>query len=369
MKRVVISGGGTGGHIFPAIAIADELRSNNLSVEILFIGALGNIEMKKVPEAGYKIIGLNIVRLQRKLTWSNVVLPLKMIRALITAKKIIKEFKPDVVIGVGGFASWAALTVANKMGIPTVIQEQNSFPGKTNKLLAKKASLICVGYSEVMEYFKTRNIVFTGNPVRKELMTKPQENRAFFLSKFGIQENCTVILILGGSLGSSALNDVIIKNVDNLDVPNVKIIWQVGNKHFNEVKSKIKQLKNDTIQIHNFIDDIVPAMNIANIIISSAGATSIAEYAVMGKAVILIPNPHAPEDHQTKNAKILADKNAVLMIQEQETNKDLIPNILSLIENNELRQELANNLRFFGNPLAAKSIVDEVEKIVNKKRE
>lgn len=365
MKKVIISGGGTGGHIFPAIAIADELKRKNPSIEILFIGAAGKIEMKKVPEAGYKIIGLNIARFQRKLTWSNFILPVKMIKSLVTAKKIIKQFDPEVVIGVGGFASWAALTAANKLNIPTVIQEQNSFPGKTNKLLAKKASLICVGYSEAKMHFEGKKTIVTGNPVRKELLKENLENRTVSIAKFKIENNCSVILILGGSLGSSTLNDIIIKNINNLSIRDIKIVWQVGEKHFKEISNKISQLKADHVQVHKFIDDIVSATNMADIIISSAGATSISEYSILGKAVILIPNPRVPEDHQTKNAKILADKNAVIMVKEQDASKDLIPNLLNILINQNLKQELEHNLKLFGKPDATKSIVEEIEKIVN----
>ena len=316
--KIILSGGGTGGHIYPAIAIANELKSRYPDAEFLFVGANDRMEMEKVPQAGYDIKGLWISGIQRQLTLKNLMFPLKLINSLWNARKIIKSFKPDVVVGTGGFASGPLLYVAAANKIPSLIQEQNSFPGITNKLLAKKAHKICVAYDGLERFFPKDKIIKTGNPVRKGLLdidSKTIEAKNFFKLKDGKY----TLLVLGGSLGSKRINQLLEKELDYLDSQNVQIIWQCGKLYY----SKYKIYNNtNNVQVYEFLNNMDFAYAAADIIISRAGASSVSELCIVGKPVIFVPSPNVAEDHQTKNAMAIVEKDAAMIIKEEDLDTD-----------------------------------------------
>ncbi|MEN8885611.1 MAG: undecaprenyldiphospho-muramoylpentapeptide beta-N-acetylglucosaminyltransferase, partial [Winogradskyella sp.] len=312
--KFILSGGGTGGHIYPAIAIADELKLRYPNAEFLFVGASDRMEMDKVPQAGYKIEGLWISGIQRKLTLRNLAFPLKLIVSLLRSKKIIKTFKPNVVIGTGGFASGPLLQMATSKKIPTLIQEQNSYPGITNKLLAKKVNTICVAYEGLEQFFPKQKIKITGNPIRKDLLevkSKHIEGK----DAFTLIHSKKTLLVLGGSLGARRINELIEANIDFFESQNIQVLWQCGKLYYNQYKH-YNQLPN--VQVHAFLSTMDLAYAAADVILSRAGAISVSELCIVGKPVIFIPSPNVAEDHQTKNAKSIADKNAAILIKEKD---------------------------------------------------
>ena len=360
--RVIISGGGTGGHIFPAISIADELKNRNMSTEILFVGALNRMEMERVPAAGYKIVGLPVSGLQRKFTFKNFNVIIDLFRSLRIAKRIIHDFKPQVVIGVGGYASGPLLQVALKKGIPALIQEQNSFAGITNRLLAKKVSRICVAYSGMERYFPKDKIVITGNPVRNIEISESLRQKGF--EYFNLRKNIPVLLIIGGSLGARTINESIIENINLLNRSDLQVIWQTGEYYFNEVKNSTDKLEGTAIHLYDFITRMDLAYNVADLVISRAGAISISELCLTGRPAILIPSPNVAEDHQTKNTKALVDAGAAVMVKDRHAKKDLVSQILTLMNDTNLRKELSENIKKLAKPNSAIAIVDEVYKLI-----
>ena len=363
INRVVISGGGTGGHIFPAVAIADEIKRRNPNAEILFVGAIGKMEMEKVPAAGYKIVGLNIVGFQRKFTLKNFLLPFKIVASLLNARKILKEFKPEVVIGVGGFASGPTLQAATYLNIPTLVQEQNSFPGKTNKILSKKVTKICTAYEGLDKFFPADKIIETGNPVRSE-MVQIEGKREEAYQFYNLDASKKTILIIGGSLGARTLNESLLPFVKELQAINIQVLWQCGSFYFDDLKSQIDELDMTGINMVKFINRMDLAYSLADIVISRAGAISVSELCLIKKPTILVPSPNVAEDHQTKNAMALVNKNAALLVKDIESKVNLIPTVIELLANENEQTNLISAISELGKPNATASIVDEIEKIV-----
>ena len=359
--KILLSGGGTGGHIYPAISIANELKKRFPKAEFLFVGANDRMEMEKVPQEGYKIIGLNIAGIQRSLSAKNLAFPFKLIQSLLRANQIIKDFEPDIVIGTGGFASGPTLQMANRKNVPTLIQEQNSYPGVTNKLLAKKAKKICVAYSGLEKYFPKEKIIKTGNPVRQDLLDI-SDKRKEAISFFGLDPNKKTLVVLGGSLGARVINQTIEKHVEFITRNDIQIIWQSGKLYIEDYK-KYSEL--DGVQVHAFIKKMDLLYAAADIIISRAGAGSISELCIVGKPVIFIPSPNVAEDHQTKNAMSVVANDAAIMIKESELNtfKKIF---IGLIEDKVERDYLSKNIKSMALPDATEQIVDEIEKILKK---
>lgn len=358
--KFILSGGGTGGHIYPAVAIANELKSRFPDAEFLFVGAQDKMEMQKVPQAGYQIEGLWIAGLQRKLTFQNAKFPFKLMSSLWKSRKIIKKFKPDAVIGTGGFASGPLLQVANSNNIPTVIQEQNSYPGITNKLLSKKADSICVAYENLERFFPKEKIVFTGNPVRQDLLdieNKKQEG----ISYFKLDANKKTLLILGGSLGARRVNQLIEKELDYLLSTGVQIYWQCGKLYFEDYK---KYNDKENVQVVSFIDRMDLIYAAADFVISRAGASSVSELCLVGKPTIFIPSPNVAEDHQTKNAKAIVDKKGAILLKENELDEKFETTFSDLISNENLQKELSHNIKSLAKPNATKDIVEEIIKLI-----
>jgi UDP-N-acetylglucosamine--N-acetylmuramyl-(pentapeptide) pyrophosphoryl-undecaprenol N-acetylglucosamine transferase len=363
MTRIIISGGGTGGHIFPAIAIAIALKDYESGIEILFIGAKGRMEMEKVPAAGFPIRGLWISGLQRRVTWKNLSFPLKVISSLIQADRILSTFKPDAVIGVGGYASGPTLRAAVRKKIPTLIQEQNSYPGITNKLLAKKVNRICVAYDEMERFFPKGKIIKTGNPVRQDIIS--QDKKSHSLEHFHLDENKKVLLIIGGSLGAGTINNSVLNYLRQHDgkLP-LQLLWQTGNYHFDHIKSDEKILNREDVHIYPFIDRMDMAYTAADFIISRAGAIAISELCIIGKPVILVPSPNVAEDHQTKNAQELVKKSAALMVRDKDAVQYLFSVVTGLIGDTGLQQTLSANIKMMAQPEAAKMIAEEAMKLI-----
>ena len=360
--KIILSGGGTGGHIYPAIAIADELKSRFPDSKFLFVGAKDRMEMEKVPQAGYEIVGLWISGIQRKLTLKNLMFPFKLISSLIKAKQIIKRFKPDVAIGTGGFASGPLLHIAASKGVPSLIQEQNSFPGITNKLLAKKVDKICVAYEGLDRIFPKEKTIKTGNPVRQGLLDI-NSKRLEAIKLFELSETKTTLLVLGGSLGARRINQLIQKELDFFNTHNVQVIWQCGKLYYEQYKLN-GNTKN--IQVHAFINRMELAYAAADVIISRAGAISVSELCIVGKPVIFIPSPNVAEDHQTKNAKAIVEKNAAIMIKEEDLNVDFENKFKQLIASPENLEKLSKNIKDLALINATKDIANEVEKLLVK---
>ena len=353
MKRFIISGGGTGGHIFPAIAIADELKRRLPDAEILFVGAKDRMEMQKVPQAGYPIEGLWISGLQRKLSWQNLLFPLKFISSLLKSRSIIKRFKPDAVIGTGGFASGAVVKVAGQMGIPTFIQEQNSYAGITNKMLAKNAHKICVAYDAMEQFFPKEKIVKTGNPIRDGLLNIG-EYRSEGLSYFHLDSQRKTLLVLGGSLGAHRINQLIEQQLPFFEQLGVQVLWQCGKLYYEEYK----KYNSEQVRVLAFIDRMELAYAAADVIISRAGASSVSELCVVGKPVIFIPSPNVAEDHQTKNARAIADKQAAILLRESELNEQFANTFSKLIANEAQQEALSAHIKALAQPNATKDIVN-----------
>lgn len=357
--KFIISGGGTGGHIFPAIAIANTLKKINENVEILFVGAKGKMEMEKVPAAGYPIEGLWISGLQRKLTLKNLLFPFKVILSLIRAKKIINEFMPDAVIGVGGYASGPTLRVASKKGIPTLIQEQNSYPGITNKLLAKTVDRICVAYDGMEKYFPENKIVKTGNPVRQDVIDiKGKKGEA--LGFFNLDDKKKTLLVVGGSQGAVSINKSIHKFLQLFMDNNVQIIWQTGKYYFKEACEAINETAGKGIKAVEFIDRMDYAYAAADVIVSRAGAIAISEICAVQKPTVFVPLPFAAEDHQRKNAQALVDKNAAMMVLNHEAPDKLGSMVMNLIRDEDKQNEFSLNLSKLAIKNASERIVDEI---------
>ena len=361
--RVIISGGGTGGHIYPAVAIANEIKSRYPDSDILFVGAEGRMEMQKVPAAGYKIEGLWISGIQRRLTFDNLSFPFKVISSILKARKIVKTFKPDIAIGVGGYASWPLLYAAEKAGIPILIQEQNSYAGISNKTLAKNVQAICVAYENMDRFFSKDKIVYTGNPVRKDIVKYNQykEGAAEF---FGLKSGISTIFIMGGSLGARTINQSIEKNLDIIKKSGIQVLWQTGKTYYDSLKHH----NSDTIKVTDFILDINKAYAMADIIISRAGALSISELSIVGKPCILVPSPNVAEDHQTKNAMALSEKGAAWMIKDIDALSQLVNKALELMGDEEARTTLSHNILEFAKPDATDKITDKVFEIINTNR-
>ncbi|MCL9807993.1 undecaprenyldiphospho-muramoylpentapeptide beta-N-acetylglucosaminyltransferase [Flavobacterium luminosum] len=358
--KFIISGGGTGGHIYPAIAIANELKSRFPKAEILFVGASDKMEMQKVPQAGYPIKGLWIAGIQRKLTLQNALFPLKLASSLLTSFGILKSFKPDVVIGTGGFASGAVLKVASMLGIPTVIQEQNSFPGITNKLLAKKANKICVAYENLERFFPKENMIITGNPVRQDLLSV-NDKRSEALDYFKLDTSKQTLLVLGGSLGAKRINQLIAKEIDWLLGQNIQILWQCGKLYFEEYKHFNNK---EGVQVLDFVERMDFAYAAADIVISRSGASSVSELAIVGKPVIFIPSPNVAEDHQTKNAQAIVNKQGAVLLKEKELDEQFEGVFQNLLNDKQQQQSLSENIKALALPNATKQIVDEIIKLV-----
>ena len=361
LERVIISGGGTGGHIFPAIAIADEIKERNPDVQILFVGAEGKMEMEKVPAAGYQIKGLQIVGLKRKLALSNFLLPFKIIKSVLKARSIIKEFNPQVVIGVGGYASGPTLKAASMIGIPTLLQEQNSFPGKTNKLLAKKTKKICVAYDGLDRFFPAEKIVYTGNPTRKNMVDTINKTSEA-LEHFKLDKDKKTILIIGGSLGARTLNESLVNHINQIE-GDTQVLWQCGKLYFENLKDQLEGKLPENIKMNQFIMRMDLAYAVADVVISRAGAISVSELCLVKKPTILVPSPNVAEDHQTKNAMSLVEKNAAIMIKDVEAKETLIPATLQLLEDKEKMEQMANAIALLGKPNATGEIVDQIENI------
>ena len=363
INRVVISGGGTGGHIFPAIAIADEIKRRNPEVDILFVGAVGKMEMERVPQAGYSIEGLPIVGLQRKLTFSNFLLPFKLFNSLLKARRIIKRFDPQLVIGVGGYASGPTLKIAQILGIPTVIQEQNSFPGKTNILLSKKASLICTAYANLEQFFSKEKIRLTGNPVRQAL-SNIKTSKEDALNVFGLSSLQRTVLVIGGSLGAKTLNDSMLKNLEQISNGQLQFIWQCGKGYINQINESLSKVP-EQIKLMPFISQMDAAYAAADIVVSRAGALSVSELCLVGKPVILVPSPNVSEDHQTKNAMALVSSAAAMLIRDTDAREDLVPALYALVEDEEKKMELSRNIKSLAKPNATEDIVDACETLLS----
>ena len=353
--KVIISGGGTGGHIFPAIAIAKAIENKVQNVEFLFVGAEDRMEMEKVPAAGYKIIGLWISGLQRKLDKRNLLFPFKVIHSIFKAKNIVKEFKPDLAIGTGGYASAPLLYAAAKKGIPTVIQEQNSYPGITNRILAKHVQKICVAYDEMERFFPTEKLIITGNPIREGILdfnNKVTDGQV----KFNIDKTKPTVLVVGGSLGALTINNAIAENINQIKNMDVNLIWQTGISYQDKAQNFITDVNTKGINAYTFIKEMDLSYAAADVIISRAGAIAISELCCVGKPIILVPSPNVAENHQYKNAQSLVNKNAALLVEDADVSRKLVSTLDKLIKNEDLRTYLSSNIKKIAVTDAAKQI-------------
>ena len=362
--KVILSGGGTGGHIFPAIAIADEIRAKRPDAKFLFVGAKGKMEMEKVPEAGYKIKGLWISGLQRKLTLKNLSFPFKVISSLIKSRSILNSFKPDVVIGTGGFASGPMLRTAAAKGIPTLIQEQNSYAGITNKLLAKKVNKICVAYDGMEKFFPKEKIALTGNPVRSNVVDI-QGKREKAIEFFGLDPDKKALLVVGGSLGSLVINKAIKSGLESLIENDIQLIWQTGKTTYTSMSEAAAPFKDKGVHVHEFIKPMDLAYAAADVVISRAGAIAVSELCLVGKPIILVPFPYAAEDHQKKNTEALVNHNAAIMVTDDEANEKLVSEALSIFSNEKLAEKLAENITRLGIQDSASIIANQALKLIS----
>lgn len=367
--RIIISGGGTGGHIFPAVSIANAIKEQHPEAEILFVGAEGRMEMQRVPAAGYQIIGLPVAGFDRKHLLKNISVLIKLMKSQIKARRIIKEFKPDAAVGVGGYASGPTLKVAGSMGIPTLIQEQNSYAGVTNKLLAKKACKICVAYEGMERFFDKEKIILTGNPVRQNLLNQ-QMSREEAIRSFNLDPTKKTVLIVGGSLGARTINNCVLNGLDQIRQSGVQFIWQTGKFYINEAKEKVGHAENyPMLHTTDFITDMAAAYNAADLVISRAGAGSISEFCLLGKPVILVPSPNVAEDHQTKNALALVAKDAALYIKDAEASEKLLKTAIETVQQPETLKNLSTNIAKLAFKDSANTIAEEVWKLALKYRE
>ncbi len=340
--RVIIAGGGTGGHVFPAIAIALAIKKKVYNAKILFVGAKGRMEMEKVPQAGFHIIGLNMSGMQRRLTWKNIEVPFKLIDSMIKAKIIVKRFKPDVVIGVGGYASGPLVRAAAKQGVPTLIQEQNSYPGLTNRILGRKADKICVAYEGMDRFFDKSKLFLTGNPVRQDIVNLEGKYQQA-IEYFGFSPHKPILFVTGGSLGALTINQSLSQNLNLLISNNVQVIWQTGTSYYQTAKEQAKKYSKDLF-VKQFIDRMDFAYAVADLVVSRAGAIAVSEICIVQKPAILIPSPNVAEDHQTKNALALVNHHAAILIKDHEANQKLGPVVLELMADENKRFRLKEKL-------------------------
>lgn len=360
--RIIISGGGTGGHIFPAVSIANAIKEQHPDAEILFVGAEGRMEMQRVPAAGYKIIGLPIAGFNRKNLLKNFSVLIKIIRSQLKARKIIKDFQPHAAVGVGGYASGPTLKMAGMMGIPTLIQEQNSYAGVTNKLLAKKADKICVAYEGMERFFDKEKIILTGNPVRQGLLKSINKEEA--IRSFGLDPQKKTILIVGGSLGARTINNCVMKGWDKIKHSDVQFIWQTGKFYIDEARKTVKQAGElPMLYTTDFISDMATAYSAADLVISRAGAGSISEFCLLQKPVILVPSPNVAEDHQTKNALALVNKEAALYVKDAEAENELLDLAIKTVQQPEVLKKLSNHIAALAFKDSANVIAQEVCKL------
>ncbi len=362
--RVLIGGGGTGGHVFPAIAIADALKEKDPGMEFLFVGATGRLEMEKVPQAGYPIEGLPVAGFQRRVTLKNFTFFIKLIVSMVRSRRIVRRFEPDVAVGVGGYASGPILKAAARKRVPILIQEQNSYAGVTNRLLARSARTICVAYEEMDRYFPAEKIVLTGNPVRRHL-TALAGNYEEGLNEFDLTEGKKVCLVVGGSLGARTLNHSLMEGLAKLDREDLQLLWQCGRYYQQEAEEAVRQSGLTNIRVLPFIHRMELAYGLADVIISRAGAITISELCLIGKPVILVPSPNVAEDHQTRNAEALVSRNAALMVPDQHAREQLLDSMLDLLSNEEKKKELSQNIKQLSIADASQRIAAEVLKLVN----
>ena len=365
--KVIISGGGTGGHIYPAIAIAKKILEIKKDSEILFVGAKGRMEMEKVPEEGFEIVGLNVVGIQRSISINgilkNLKFPFLLMKSLNHARKIIKDFQPNIVVGVGGYASGPTLRMAHRLKIPTLIQEQNSYAGLTNKWLSKKTKKICVAYENMNQFFEPTKLVLTGNPVRKDienLDAKLSEAKTYFK----VSKNEKVILVLGGSLGAKSINEGILNSIHTIKDQPIKLLWQVGKRYFESIENQLNQINIPNVKALAFIKRMDLAYSIADIVISRAGALSISELTLAGKPSILVPSPNVSEDHQTKNAMSLVNKSAAILVEDKQTDS-LLRTALDLLNQENQLNTISKNAKKMGKPNASDDIVKEIFKLIS----
>lgn len=359
-KRVIISGGGTGGHIYPAIAIANALKEMRPDTDILFVGALGKMEMEKVPKAGYPIIGLPVVAFQRSLSLSNLLFPFKLANSLLKARRILRDFKPDVAVGVGGFASGPLLQMASLAGIPSLIQEQNSHAGVTNRLLARRASRICVAYPGMEKFFAREKILLTGNPVRKDILQLGGKKEAA-MAHFGLSAAKKTLFVMGGSLGARSINEAIATSLPLFAERHIQLVWQTGKLFIDEARTRIESLQlADSVKAFEFVYEMDMAYAAADGVVARAGALSVSEICLAGKPAILVPYPFASEDHQTRNAQALVNRQAALLVKDSDTAGELASKALALLEDEALRQSLSANVLALGFPDAANQIASEI---------
>jgi len=361
--RLIISGGGTGGHIFPAVAIANAFRERHPDSDILFVGAEGRMEMTRVPEAGYKIIGLWISGLQRSLKLSNLLFPVKLIVSYWRAMKIVKDFKPHAVIGTGGYASGPIMLSATRLGIPSLIQEQNSFAGLANKQVAKKVGKVCVAYEGMEKYFPKEKIVLTGNPVRKDILVI-EEKRVKALTQFGFDSDKRTLLIIGGSLGAKTINESILFGIEKLIDAQVQVIWQTGKGYYEEYKVQLEKYDLKRIRVYDFLREMDLAYAAADVVISRSGALAVSELCIAKKPCILVPSPNVAEDHQTKNAMALVEKHAAELVTDKDAKTILVEEAVKLLFDAGRASKLSENITKLAKPNATNEIVDEIEKLI-----
>jgi UDP-N-acetylglucosamine--N-acetylmuramyl-(pentapeptide) pyrophosphoryl-undecaprenol N-acetylglucosamine transferase len=359
--RIIVSGGGTGGHIFPALSIADAIKRKNPEAKILFVGANNRMEMQRVPDAGYEIVGLPIAGFDRKNLFKNIKVLWLILKSQLKARKIIKEFAPQVAVGVGGYASGPTLKMAASMNIPTLIQEQNSYAGVTNKILSKKAKMICVAYDGMERFFPHEKIKLTGNPVRKSLI-EMRANRSEAIKAMNLDEKKKCVLVVGGSLGARSINEAILANLDMIKQhEEIQFVWQTGKLYFEEMKRRVKeQGAPANLVVTDFVSNMANALSAADLVVSRAGAGSISEFALLGKAVILVPSPNVSEDHQTKNAMALVEKDAAIYVADAKAKDELVKKAIETVSDSEKIAMLEKNVEKLGKPNAAEVIADEV---------
>ena len=356
--KVIISGGGTGGHIFPALAIAKAIEKKVDKVEFLFVGAEDRMEMEKIPAAGYKIVGLWISGLQRNLSRRNLLFPFKVVSSLLKARKIIKQFKPDLAIGTGGYASGPLLFAAANNGVPSLIQEQNSYPGITNKILAKYVQKVCVAYDNMERFFGNEKLIITGNPIRDDILSFETKVKAG-KKLFNIDVSKPTVLVVGGSLGAYAINNAIASKISDFKTANVNLIWQTGNSFQDQAKEITNKVNVPGIQAYTFIKDMDLAYAAADVIVSRAGAIAISELCCIGKPIILVPSPNVSENHQYKNAQSLVNKNAALLVKDKDASRKLVIVLLELLSDTSKQENLSNNIK----KLAVKDAADRIAEI------
>ncbi|RFC54444.1 undecaprenyldiphospho-muramoylpentapeptide beta-N-acetylglucosaminyltransferase [Brumimicrobium aurantiacum] len=364
INKVIVSGGGSGGHIFPAIAIANKIKEENPQADILFIGAEGKMEMTKVPAAGYKIVGLWISGFQRRITFKNVLLPFKVLASLLKARKIIKNFNPDVVIGVGGYASAPTLKIASMLNIPTIVQEQNSFPGKTNKILSKNVTKICVAYEGLEKFFPKEKIVITGNPVRSQVV-KIDGLRQKGFEYFKLDPNKKTVLVVGGSLGAKTLNESFVHQIARLQKEDIQLIWQSGSYQYEEMLEITSSMDMKGIVLTKFINNMELAYAAADVIVSRAGAIAISELCIIGKPTILVPSPNVAEDHQTKNAMALVKDKAAILVKDVSARENLVSRLLKLLSDSQEMENLSVNIKQKAIDNADQRIINVINNIID----